>query len=934
MVYQNLNLPATLVHSVNGKKYTLNGKLLAINESTKLATMQFGDKVSSNIPLSELYLNEASIKDIMKKAGKKVKDAAISTWNYIKDIVKVIGGLLIPVDEQGNELKQFINAPINLSLMNLPKAVKVMPTQGVLDLYDEVGVHAKNNVGVDAAFEQSLSDEKKEIETYWTRVMKEYAKSENESLTLSDTVKMVNEKYYHETIDSKVLNESAIPSLKSPSGLYGETVGTNELVGMVISNIKHQLNPIENKVRTDEDIINQLRGSKNYVKPLLIWGAPGIGKTAILKQAANYFKGEESAMNLDMVTVCCGGIKVDDFELPDTAKNYVGQKVAISTPKTWLPVFSIASLTDEQLLETNDFYNSGRFRILAPSTEQLSKTYKDEDGEVKKVIDWKSVGTGKTYDGGIIFFDEFARLRNLKTMDTMMTLCGDRTYVDMPLATNWVTVAAANRLSDDLLSEANKDFHDLWDAAKQSRFTHLTYAPTKKEWLDWARDVDEHGYQNVDELICKFIEKSPDGVWYDALSLGSREIEGRNANDLKQILDKWEKGIALTAKELKVFGTYIENPGNSIANMSNYTWNGRTWHQKIHKAIMSLLLNDFFNGDFEKYEACFDETQRVKDLYGSRGSKEYTAKNLNMNKVAEQLNSIPNQRWDDVTNRFFRKVDPNQNLRNNDRLGFFLACVQWYIQVETGGEESVPTQAWKHYNSIDSIIEQSDIRSIYEKGRMKSKAADRNDNIIFDQTSEYNSINDIKWKADITLVDEVVSMVLDAFSKYITPAQILTDIERIKKNLANIAKDPDKWDVKQAEIDNFINHYTLHLTNADGKEIKTIPTFLSKELENQEDAKKFIIILRNSKCAEMMANLAMWVSKISLQIGNNSPLFAALGQSGKQMAPGTIGNRFGSIIRDNPKVLAVFNDNNDNTTVEYDLCKPAMNILNTMSIID
>ena len=67
MIYQNLNLPATLVHSVNGKKYTLNGKLLAINESTKLATMQFGDKVSSNIPLSELYLNEASIKDIMKK---------------------------------------------------------------------------------------------------------------------------------------------------------------------------------------------------------------------------------------------------------------------------------------------------------------------------------------------------------------------------------------------------------------------------------------------------------------------------------------------------------------------------------------------------------------------------------------------------------------------------------------------------------------------------------------------------------------------------------------------------------------------------------------------------------------------------------------------------------------------------------------------------
>ena len=69
MIYQNLNLPATLVHSVNGKKYTLNGKLLAINESTKTATMQFGDKTSNNIPLQEVYLNESALKDIPELGG-------------------------------------------------------------------------------------------------------------------------------------------------------------------------------------------------------------------------------------------------------------------------------------------------------------------------------------------------------------------------------------------------------------------------------------------------------------------------------------------------------------------------------------------------------------------------------------------------------------------------------------------------------------------------------------------------------------------------------------------------------------------------------------------------------------------------------------------------------------------------------------------------
>ena len=152
MIYNNLNLPATLVHSVNGKKYTLNGKLLSINESTKLATMQFGDKTSSNIPLNEVYLNEGALKDMIKKTGKKIKDATKKAWEKIKGVLSLIGGFLIPVDEDGNELAEFINSPINYPLMELPEAIKVVPSDKTLQLCAVCGGNVVNDYTVDEAF--------------------------------------------------------------------------------------------------------------------------------------------------------------------------------------------------------------------------------------------------------------------------------------------------------------------------------------------------------------------------------------------------------------------------------------------------------------------------------------------------------------------------------------------------------------------------------------------------------------------------------------------------------------------------------------------------------------------------------------------------------------------------------------------------------------
>ena len=51
-------IPATLIHTVNNKRYRLNGTLLNVNESAGTCTMKFGKYINKNIPSSEVYLNE------------------------------------------------------------------------------------------------------------------------------------------------------------------------------------------------------------------------------------------------------------------------------------------------------------------------------------------------------------------------------------------------------------------------------------------------------------------------------------------------------------------------------------------------------------------------------------------------------------------------------------------------------------------------------------------------------------------------------------------------------------------------------------------------------------------------------------------------------------------------------------------------------------
>lgn len=85
-------------------------------------------------------------------------------------------------------------------------------------------------------------------------------------------------------------------------------------------------------------------------------------------------------------------------------------------------------------------------------------------------------------------------------------------------------------------------------------------------------------------------------------------------------------------------------------------------------------------------------------------------------------------------------------------------------------------------------------------------------------------------------------------------------------------------EVTPADTQRFKDEYTIHLTNDSGKEIKTINSLLSDAIEHNEDLKERVIfVLKNSVVAQKLANLAMWISKVAIQINQNTPITAALG---------------------------------------------------------
>jgi len=192
--------------------------------------------------------------------------------------------------------------------------------------------------------------------------------------------------------------------------------------------------------------------------PPLIWGAPGIGKTAITNSCIRSL-----GPGHRLIDVQTSRMTPDDWTLPavrifQKGKDGETQEVAKDIPKNWLPVFT-PSNDPEENARRDDIANDG--------------------------------------EGGIIFLDELSRAPE-EVQNTCLKLIGERKIGDQVLGSKWAIIAATNRELDDPTGQVEIS------SALANRFQHWNFVPTADEWIEWAKGA------GIDERITTFVDFNRD----------------------------------------------------------------------------------------------------------------------------------------------------------------------------------------------------------------------------------------------------------------------------------------------------------------------------------------------------------------------------------------------------------------------------------------
>lgn len=248
-------------------------------------------------------------------------------------------------------------------------------------------------------------------------------------------------------------------------------------------------------------------------RTLVVWGAPGIGKSSIPKAVIAELNAEGSGSEAEKMTVIvadCSMMTSDGFALPMPAKqadvdqlvksseaarkiakeNGISEEelksipymVSSDAPKTWLPVYK----------PTGD---RKKDEILNALVNGATQPHYDKDG----YVDYFE----KTGAGGILLVDEFLRA-NPNVFFVVCQLMMNYTYGEYKLGDKWQIIAASNRPSDD--KEIRQKFSAA-AAAGFNRMAHCNFVPDFKDWSKWALN---HGF---DETTLEFIASKPfDGV--------------------------------------------------------------------------------------------------------------------------------------------------------------------------------------------------------------------------------------------------------------------------------------------------------------------------------------------------------------------------------------------------------------------------------------
>ncbi len=345
----------------------------------------------------------ASLRDKLEWVKSKYRDAVI----YCKNVVAKFKHYFLLVDDEGDILPAIT-----------PLTMDAAYVEGLIDKATTCVISSMASSKI-TGNKASWNDARRlygsgDSRSYWDSL---YNESKDEKVELS---KFVNEVKLH---------------TEDPQAKYNIIVDDKELRDTIF---RHVTNP--------------------KLAKLLIYGAPGIGKTAVINAVADAVSKVNPAKYGDFKAVIktLSNETADNFFLPDYAEIKIDGEVvdrkATDVPKTWLPVYK-------------------------PTGDPRKDAILDD-----------------ACGHGMLFIDELSRATP-QVLNVILPLVNEGRLNEYVMGSGWNIVVASNRPEDETSGQYNIG------NALSNRFAVVYYEPTVHTWRKWA---ETQGYMSP--LLLQWLE--------------------------------------------------------------------------------------------------------------------------------------------------------------------------------------------------------------------------------------------------------------------------------------------------------------------------------------------------------------------------------------------------------------------------------------------
>lgn len=475
-----------------------------------------------------------TIRNATNKYGRKVISAVKNVTEKIKGFayrMMKIGKLVVFADD---EKVLPAMSPVNTLVFGQRKGVTFIPGDDVVALANENGIPAK--AFEDAPFDDAPFDGDQYI-TY-PELNESYLRKPSNSIlsALFESEEKIQNASGEWLKPDQRITLNAIHN--APGTPYDKEVEIHDwTLDLIVKRIY-------------QDYESRYRGFEDKEPPVMMFGAPGIGKTAIIAKVRDKISAKHPGNpKITVYSIDAASISFDTFTMPavtgagptivpddieqdyfDDPRNINDKKVVkkptnmLGTvyvdptikdlPKTWLPVYDMTGKSEEELYYANIVANGGK-------VDEIVK----EDG----TKEFKVVREGY---GGIFFIDEFSRI----TFEGQRVLMG--APLDRKIAANlvfgdkWVFVCAANRKSDMSIDKGQIAYMDI-EPAIRTRWSLVNYVPEPDDWFKWAMESPKtKKFFNTN--IC------PEIIEYIKYSMGKSAHKGESKENTNPYGDYYE----------------------------------------------------------------------------------------------------------------------------------------------------------------------------------------------------------------------------------------------------------------------------------------------------------------------------------------------------------------------------------------------------------